>query len=162
MKFVIENLVRLLVTAFAAALVLTSIYAFLLPVMGDLLPDVFGRKETNLDVVVASETKPNIGPELTCIEMPVMVQQGSTVDLFNPVNITAKSSSGENLINQLTLDYAKDVDYRDHVFIYKVNADNSYTLTSSINTSKPGKWVVVYLVTDEFGSDSSKITYVVN
>lgn len=155
MKFVVENMIRFLVTVFAAALVLTSVGELFVPVLSAYLPSMFYAEKNFTD------SSSSAGPAITC-RNEVYIPRNGTVDLFDSDVISAKSSSGEELNSQLEADFEKDVALRDHVFVYKINADNTNVLCAEIDTSVTGKWIVVYWVADDGGSASAQVTYIVS
>ena len=156
MKFVIENMVRFLVSVFAAALVLTSV-ARVFPVMQNFFPTAFTREENFVD-----SDNGVAGPEIISVGEVLLPAGSGEVDLFNSTYINVHSASGSDLMEQLKNDYAKAVGDRDHVFVYKINKDNTNLLCEKIDTSSPGNWMVIYLVSDDKGTASAKISYVVS
>lgn len=155
MKFVVENMIRFLVTVFAVALVLTAVGGLFVPVLSAYFPNMFYGEKNFTDSSGGS------GPVITC-RSEVYIPLDKTVDLFDTSIIFAQSSSGDELNSQLEADFEKDVADRDHVFVYKVHADNTNTLCAEIDTSVAGRWIVVYLVADDGGNASAQITYIVN
>lgn len=151
----VENLVRFLVGFTAVVLVLASIYSLFIPVLRDYFPSAFSGERN-----YAEQSGGSAGPSITCVSDTIYVSIDGAVDLFDTSNISAKSSSGASLMSQLAEDYIKNVEDREQLFIYKINKDNTNTLVSSIDTSSEGKWVVVYLVKDDGGSASTKVTYI--
>ena len=154
MKFIINHLGRFIVVAIVAALVLAFIPGVFLPSMQNLMSDVFVGEKNYIDTTAGLAP-----PVLSCSSEKVVLAVGDTVDLFS--NITAKSSSGENLISQLSNDYAKDLAARKQVFVYRTNFNGANSLASEIDTSEAGKWVVIYLLYDGAEHAILKVPYVV-
>lgn len=154
LKQIVNSVGRFLVVAVVATIILTLIASVLLPSLRSFFSDAF-IAETNY---VEKGNRPS-APTLTCSSEKISLTVGETVDLFS--NITAKSSSGEDLMVQLTEDYAKSVEERDQVFVYKVNGDESHTLVSEIDASRSGNWVVFYLIKDGKENALLKVPYTV-
>ena len=154
MKLIVNNLGKFLVVALVVALVLTFIVTALLPGLRSFASTVF-IKETNYE----EKTSFSSAPTLSAANEHVEISIGDEVNLFE--NITAQSKSGADLSGQLTEDYAKAVDERTQVFVYKINPNKSKSLAAAIDTSCSGDWVVFYLVKDGRESAILKVSYAV-
>lgn len=155
MKLLIDNIGKTLIAVVVAILAVVLISTVFIPgvrnFVGILFPNETNYIDTNTDT--ASIT-------LTSTKTNVDLSVGDTVNLFDTV--TALSSTKENIVSQLTEDYEKPVEERSHVFVYKINNDNSSpVLATEIDTSVPGKWAVLYLLNDASETVSLKISYTV-
>lgn len=155
MKAVVNNLGKALLAVIVVALAVILISSIMLPGVRDFVGTVF-PDETNY--VDRSHTSSEL--TLSCASEIVSVAKGDTADIFT--GITALSKDNENILSQLTEDYEKPVEEREHVFIYKLNDDNSSKLVSKIDTSVGSRWAVFYLLNDTAESVSLKVIYTVN
>lgn len=155
MKLLINNLGKTLIAVVVGLLAILLISTVFVPGVRDLIGTVF-PSETNF--IDNSGGAPAL--TLSCAKTAVEVTAGESIDLF--AGITAKSSDNEDLIIQLTEDYAKVLEERSHVFVYKLDEkSNPIALKSQINTSEPGKWMVIYLVDDGVECVSTMVSYTV-
>lgn len=149
-----------MVVALAAALVLAFIAASLLPSLRS-----FVSKSFLDEVNYVEKGRLHSAPSLEYVsnadgvaEIPIGQELGKDALL---ADITARSSSGEDLTGQLSEDFDKSPADRKHVFVYKINADGSHSLVSNIDTSRSGEWAVFYLLKDGRESAFIKVTYIV-
>ena len=155
MKFTFNSLGKILVAISAVAVIFVLISAVFIPGVRGFVSNIFPSETNYIDGKYSS-----VAPKLEASSDKVEVAVGSSVDIF--ANITAVSSDNEDLKEQLINDYNdKTMEEREHVFIYKINADNTSTLVSAIDPSVAGKWAVIYLLNDNSKDVSLKVSYIV-
>lgn len=150
MKLVINNFGKILIAVVAVTLALTLLSTVLFPGLRSFVATVFPN-ETNY-------TEP--APEEDNVPVQINVGTEVTSDVIFS-GISALSGVNENLISQLQDDYAKAINERKHVFIYKINGDTGNTLAEKIDSSQPGEWAVIYVLNDAKNTVSKKVLYTV-
>ena len=155
MKLIIDSFGKLLVAAVASALIIVLVAGVLIPGVRGFVSDLFPSEKNYEDKAETASA-----PTLACTNSVVNLSAGSEVDIFE--NITAQSSENVDLIAQLKDDFAKSVSERRDVFVYKINDDNTNSLVSQIDPTGAGKWIVVYVLTDNSESDSLKVSYTIS
>lgn len=158
MKLVVDNLGKVLIVVFVAALIFSFIAFGLLPGVRSFVSTVF-LTETNYVEKSNLPAAPILKSDNDVVYLSVGENDGDNI-IFK--GITAQSRSGQDLIPQLKDDFDKAISNRSHVFVYQINLDNTNTLVSSIDTSSAGKWAVFYLVEDGSENAFLKVSYVVS
>ena len=154
MKTISTALGKFIIVAAAAVLIFAFITSALMPYVRDYFSVMFPKEQN----YIISEGNP-AALTLSCSSDVIKFPVGSGVNIF--ANITAKTSDNENLISQLTEDYAKDVNERTQVFVYKINSDGSAVLSEQIDTSVKGEWTVLYIIKNNSEIASLKVTYMI-
>ena len=156
MKLLSTSLGKIIVACAAALIILGFVSTLLVPSIQDFSSKVFPSEK---NYIIDNENHENL--TLTCTESVVKLLIDDDADATIFANITATSTKSGNLITQLTEDYENPVNERTHVFVYQTKKDGTNVLSSSIDTSAPGKWAVLYVLNEGSERAVLKINYIV-
>lgn len=150
MKLISTTLGRLIVAVAAVILVFVFVSSSFLPAIQDFYNKVFPNEKNYISDNIAE-------PSIRFIKERFVFSVGASVDssiIFD--NLITSDQESRDFVELLKSDYAKPLNERAYVFVYKVLDDGTLTLSDTMDSSTTGCWTVLLIIED--GSGQSVVT----